>query len=133
MATLVDQEYTATDIIRKDLERGGFTKEEEKFLQGLAILIKQEKAVVVRDKNTVFVGIRKKPGVLEVHMYTLDNLTDMQEAMRVALESVKQSGVTTLESETDNPKIIRLLKSLGLPLDVNKKGKKYAWTMEIAK
>jgi hypothetical protein len=133
MATLVDQEYTATDIIRKDLERGGFTKEEKKFLQGLAILIKQEKAVVVRDKNTVFVGIRKKPGVLEVHMYTLDNLTDMQEAMRVALESVKQSGVTTLESETDNPKIIRLLKSLGLPLDVNKKGKKYAWTMEIAK
>lgn len=133
MATLVDKEYTATDIIRKDLERGGFTKEEEKFLQGLAILIKQEKAVVVRDKNTVFVGIRKKPGVLEVHMYTLDNLTDMQEAMRVALESVKQSGVTTLESETDNPKIIRLLKSLGLPLDVNKKGKKYAWTMEIAK
>jgi len=133
MATLVDQEYTATDIIRKDLERGGFTKEEKKFLQGLAILIKQEKAVLVRDKNTVFVGIRKKPGVLEVHMYTLDNLTDMQEAMRVALESVKQSGVTTLESETDNPKIIRLLKSLGLPLDVNKKGKKYAWTMEIAK
>ena len=133
MATLVDQEYTATDIIRKDLERGGFTKEEEKFLQGLAILIKQEKAVLVRDKNTVFVGIRKKPGVLEVHMYTLDNLTDMQEAMRVALKSVKQSGVTTLESETDNPKIIRLLKSLGLPLDVNKKGKKYAWTMEIAK
>jgi hypothetical protein len=133
MATLVDQEYTATDIIRKDLERGGFTKEEKKFLQGLAILIKQEKAVLVRDKNTVFVGIRKKPGVLEVHMYTLDNLTDMQEAMRVALESVKQSGVTTLESETENPKIIRLLKSLGLPLDVNKKGKKYAWTMEIAK
>ena len=133
MATIVDQEYTATDIIRKDLERGGFTKEEKKFLQGLAILIKQEKAVLVRDKNTVFVGIRKKPGVLEVHMYTLDNLTDMQEAMRVALESVKQSGVTTLESETENPKIIRLLKSLGLPLDVNKKGKKYAWTMEIAK
>ena len=133
MATLVDQEYTATDIIRKDLERGGFTKEEKKFLQGLAILIKQEKAVLVRDKNIVFVGIRKKPGVLEVHMYTLDNLTDMQEAMRVALESVKQSGVTTLESETENPKIIRLLKSLGLPLDVNKKGKKYAWTMEIAK
>ena len=133
MAEILDQQYTATEIIRKDLERGGFTKEEDKFLQGLAILIKQEKAVVVRDKNTVFVGIRKKPGVLEVHMYTLDNLTDMQEAMRVALESVKQSGVTTLESETDNPKIIRLLKSLGLPLDVNKKGKKYAWTMEIAK
>jgi hypothetical protein len=133
MANIVDKEYTATEIIRQDLERGGFTKEEEKFFQGLAILIKQEKAVVVRDKNTVFVGIRKKPGVLEVHMYTLDNLTDMQEAMRVALESVKQSGVTTLESETDNPKIIRLLKSLGLPLDVNKKGKKYAWTMEIAK
>ena len=45
MATIVDQEYTATDIIRKDLERGGFTKNEEKILNDLQALIQNNKAV----------------------------------------------------------------------------------------
>lgn len=133
MATLLDTEYTTTDIIRKDLERGGFTKEEDKFLRGLKILIERQEAVVVRHNNTVFVGIRKKPGVLEVHMYTLDNASKMKEAMGVALDSVTKAGVKTLQSETDNPKIITLLKTLRMPLDVKKKGDKYAWTMDIAK
>jgi glycine cleavage system pyridoxal-binding protein P len=133
MATIVDQDYTSTDIIRKDLQRGGFTKEEEKFLQGLAILIKQNKAVVVRHKNTVFVGIKTGVNELEVHMYTLDNQTTMAEAMKIAFDTVKKAGVKKLKSETDNPKVITLLKTLGAPLDVKKKGKKYAWTLDIAK
>jgi hypothetical protein len=133
MATLVDQEYTSTEIIKKDLARGGFTKEEEKFLQGLASLIKQNKAVVVRHKNTVFVGVRTATNELEVHMYTLDNQIVMAEAMKIAFDTVKKAGVKKLKSETDNPKIITLLKTLGAPLDVKKKGKKYAWTMDIAK
>lgn len=133
MATVIDQQYSTTDIIRKDLERGGFTKEEDKLLKGLAILIKQEKAVVVRHNNTVFIGVRTKPGELEVHMYTLDNLTTMAEAMKIALNSIKGSGVTKLTSETDNPKVVSLLKTLGAPLDVKRNGKKYKWTMDIAK
>lgn len=34
-AQIVDQQISASDIIRKDLERGGFTKEENRFLIGL--------------------------------------------------------------------------------------------------
>lgn len=132
MATIVDQEYSSTDIIRKDLERGGFTKEEDKFLQGLAALIKQEKAVVVRHKNTVFVGLRKKPGVLEVHMYTLDPLSVLPEAMKIAFDAVKKAGVKQLESETTNPRLIKMLQTLG-PVKTTKKGKKIAWTLEVSK
>ena len=132
MANIVDKEYTATEIIKKDLERGGFSKEEDKFLKGLATLIKQEKAVVVRDKNTVFVGIRKEPGVLEVHMYTLDSLPIMAQAMKVAFDAVKQSGVKKLQSETTNPRLIKMLEKLG-PVKTTKKGNKIAWEMEITK
>jgi len=132
MATLVDQEYTTTEIIKKDLARGGFTKEEDKFLKKLASLIQQKKAVVVRDKNTVFVGIRKEPGVLEVHMYTLDSLPVMAQAMKVAFDSVKKAGVTKLQSETTNPRLIKMLQTLGT-VKTTKKGNKIAWELEITK
>lgn len=132
MANIVDQQYTATEIIKKDLARGGFTKEEDKFLKGLAILIKQEKAVLVRHNNTVFVGIRTKPGVLEVHMYTLDPLSTLPEAMMIAFDSAKKAGVKKLESETTNPRLIKMLQTLG-PVKTTKKGNKIAWTLDISK
>ena len=132
MANIVDQEYTTTEIIRKDLERGGFTKDEKAFLKGLATLIKTEKAVLVRHKNTVFVGIRTKPGVLEVHMYTLDPLAVLPEAMKIAFDAVKKAGVKQLKSETTNPRLIKMLQTLG-PVKTTKKGNKIAWTLEVSK
>lgn len=132
MANIVDQQYTATEIIKKDLERGGFSKEEDRFFKDLAILIKQQKAMLVRHNNTVFVGIRKNPGVLEVHMYTLDPLSELPQAMKVAFDSVKKAGVKRLESETTNPRLIKMLQTLG-PVKTTKKGNKIAWTLDISK
>lgn len=132
MATIVDQEYTTTDIIRKDLERGGFTKEEDKFLKGLVALINEKKAVLVRHNNTVFVGIRKEPGVLEVHMYTVDPLSTLPEAMKIAFDTVKKAGVKKLKSETTNPRLIKMLQTLG-PVKTTKKGNKIAWELEMSK
>jgi hypothetical protein len=131
MAQIIDKQMSATEIIRKDLERGGFTKEEDKFLKGLALLIQQNKAVVVRHNNTVFVGIRKEPGVLEVHMYTLDTPNMLLGAMKVGIDAVKKAGVKKLVSETDNYKLITMMQKMNLPVKVNKKGKMFAWSLEI--
>lgn len=131
MAQIIDQQVSTTDIIRQDLERGGFTKEEAKFLKGLKILIEQNRAIVVRHNNTVFVGIRTKPGTLEVHMYTIDTPNMLAGAIKVGIDTVRKAGVNKLESETENFKIIRMLERMGLPVEVDKKGKKFAWSMEI--
>jgi len=126
------QEYTPTEIIKKDLARGGFSKEEDKLLKGFVALINEKKAVLVRHNNTVFVGIRKEPGVLEVHMYTLDPLSTLPQAMKVAFDTVKKAGVKKLQSETTNPRLIKMLETLG-PVKTTKKGKNIAWELEIAK
>lgn len=131
MAQIIDKQMSATEIIRKDLERGGFTKEEDKFLKGLALLIKQDRAVVVRHNNTVFVGIRKEPGVLEVHMYTLDTPNMLLGAMKVGIDTARKAGVKKLVSETDNYKLIKMMQSMDLPVDVKKKGKSFAWSLEL--
>lgn len=130
-AQLVDQEISSSDIIRKDLERGGFTKEEDKFLSGLKMLVSQKKAIMIRYNNTVFVGIHTAPKTLEVHMYTLDSPTMLGSAIKQAVKEIPQAGVEKLVGETDNYKLISMIKSMGLPIEVDKKGKNFAWTMEL--
>ncbi len=131
MAQIIDKKMSPTEIIRKDLERGGLTKTEDKLLKGLALLIQQNKAVVVRHNNTVFVGIRKEPGVLEVHMYTVDTPNMLLGAMKVAIDAVKKAGIKKLISETENYKLITMMQKMNLPVEVKKKGKMFAWSLEI--
>lgn len=131
MAQIVDQQVSASDIIRQDLARGGFSKDEQKFFAGLQQLVKDNKAMIVRDNNTVFVGIRTEPGTLEVHMYTIDNPNMLAGAIKVGIDAVTKAGVKKLVGETDNFKLISMMQKMGLPLEVDKKGKMFAWSMEL--
>jgi hypothetical protein len=126
------QEYTPTEIIKKDLARGGFSKNEQKILKDLQALIENNKAVIVRHNNTVFVGVRKEPGVLEVHMFTLDPAATLPQAMKVAFDTVKKAGVKTLKSETTNMRFVQMLKQLG-SVQTKKNGNKIEWTLEVNK
>ena len=130
-AQIVDKEVSTSDIIRQDLERGGFTKEENRFLMGLKQAIQDNKAVVVRDNNTVFVGLRTEPGTLEVHMYTIDSPNMLAGAIKVGIDTVKKAGVKKLVGETDNYKLVAMLERMRLSVEVDKKGKMFTWSMEI--
>jgi hypothetical protein len=130
-AQIVDKEVSTSDIIRQDLERGGFTKEENRFLMGLKQAIQDNKAVVVRDNNTVFVGLRTEPGTLEVHMYTIDSPNMLAGAIKVGIDTVKKAGVKKLVGETDNFKLVSMLQKMRLPVEVDKNGKMFTWSMEI--
>jgi hypothetical protein len=131
MAEIIDNQMSATEIIRKDLEKRGLTKQEEKFIKGLALLIQQNKAVVVRHNNTVFVGIRKGREVLDVHLFTLDTPNMLLGAMKVGIDAVKKAGIKKLVSETDNYKLITMMQKMNLPVEVKKKGKSFAWSLEF--
>lgn len=130
-AQLVDQEVRTSDIIRQDLARGGFTKEEEKFLAGLQSLVADKKAIILRYGNTVFVGLQKGKGVLEVHMYTIDNPRAIATAIQQGIKDIPQAGVNKLVGETDNFKLISMMQGMKLPVEVDKKGKMFAWTLEL--
>lgn len=131
MAQIIDQEITTSDIIRQDLERGGFTKEEEKFLAGLQSLVKQKQAIILRYGKTVFVGLKQGEGTLEVHMYTLDNPRAVASAIEQGIKDIPQAGVNKLVGETDNFKLISMMQSMKLPVEVDKKGKLFAWTLGL--
>lgn len=131
MAEFLDQEVSTSDIIRQDLERGGFTKEEERFLAGLQSLVKQKQAIILRYGKTVFVGLKQGEGVLEVHMYTLDNPRAVATAIEQGIQDIPQAGVNKLVGETDNFKLIKMMQSMNLPVEVDKNGKNFTWSLEI--
>jgi hypothetical protein len=79
----------------------------------------------------VFVGIRKEPGVLEVHMYTLDTPNMLLGAMKVGIDAVKKAGVKKLLIETENYKLIKMLQQMNLPIEEKKKGKMFTVTVRI--
>lgn len=131
MAEIIDKEITASEIIRKDLEKGGFSKEEKQFLSGLKKLAEQKRAIILRYDNTVFVGIHEGPGVLKCHMYTIDSPRTIGNAIKQAVTDIQETGVTKLIGETDNYKLVSLMQTMKLPITVDKNGKNFAWTMEL--
>jgi hypothetical protein len=130
-AQIVDQEVSTSDIIRQDLERDGLTSKEQAILNSLKTLISQKKAILLRYNNTVFVGIQKGKGTLEVHMYTIDGPRALSEAIQQGLKDIPQAGVNKLVSETENYNLIKMMQKMNLPIKVEKKGKNFAWTMEL--
>ena len=119
-----------TEIIRKDLERGGFTEQEQEFFKVLATSVARGVSSLVQINNTVFVGTRVSNGNFKVHLFTQDNPQMLSGAIEKYADVLLKSGVQKIHSTTDNVKIISLLKSLGYIVESKKEGNKYMFTVE---
>jgi hypothetical protein len=119
-----------TEIIKEDLKRGGFTKDEQKFFKILAAAVAKGVSSMTQINNTVFVGTRVKNGEFRVHMFTQDSPQMMSGAIEKYADLLIKSGVPKIHSVTENTKIISLLQSLGYLVEVKKEGDKYAFTVE---
>lgn len=128
----MSQTLSAIDIIKGDLSRGGLTASEEKTINLLAKVIQEKSASLLRHGNTIGVLIRQKePKTGSVHIYTVDSLPKVTEALKNFYETVKKSGFTKLIGETENPAIVTILKKIGIPLKVTKRDKKYYLEIEV--
>ena len=126
------QAMKATEIIREDLKRGGFTKDEQKFFNILAAAVAKGISSLTQINNTVFVGTRIRSGEFRVHMFTQDNPQILSRAIERYADVLIKAGITKIHSVTENTKIISLLQSLGYVVDSKKEGDKYAFTVEKA-
>lgn len=115
----------ASDIIKQDLMRGGFTDDERKFFDGLASLIQSKQATLIRHGNTVALIFRRGDDVAEFHFYTVDKLPEIETAIRVFYSKMRETGIKKLVSTTDNPKLLQIAKKLEIPVTANKVGNEY--------
>ena len=64
-------------------------------------------------------------------MYTIDSPNMLAGAIKVGIDTVKKAGVKKLVGETDNYKLVSMLQKMRLPVEVDKNGKMFTWSMEI--
>jgi hypothetical protein len=119
-----------TEIIRKDLERDGFTKQEQNFFKVLASSVAKGVSSLVQINNTVFVGTHIGNDNFRVHLFTQDNPQMLSGAIEKYADVLLKSGIQKIYSSTENTKIISLLQSLGYTVESKKEGNKYLFTVE---
>jgi hypothetical protein len=119
-----------TEIIKEDLKRGGFTKDEQKFFKILAAAVAKGVSSLTQINNTVFIGTRVKNGEFRVHLFTQDSPQMLSGAIEKYADILVKAGINKIHSATENTKIISLLQSMGYAVDVRKQGNKYAFTVE---
>jgi len=130
MEKAMQPKMKASDIIKADLARDGFTEQERKFFNILAGSVARGAAALVQINNTVFVGSRIKNGEFRVHFFTQDNPQMLAGAIEKYADILTRSGIKKIHSVTENTKIISLLQSIGYAVDVKKQGNKYMITVE---
>lgn len=125
MEKAMQPKMKASDIIKADLARDGFTKDEQKFFRILVGTVASGVSSLTQIYNTVFVGTRMKNGDFRVHFFTQDNPQMLTGAIEKYADILTRSGVKKIHSVTENTKIISLLQSIGYAVDVKKQGNKY--------
>lgn len=130
MEKAMQPKMKASDIIKADLARDGFTEQERKFFNILAGSVARGAAALVQINNTVFVGSRIKNGEFRVHFFTQDKPQMLAGAIEKYADILTRSGIKKIHSVTENTKVISLLQSIGYAVDVKKQGNKYMITVE---
>jgi hypothetical protein len=125
-------DLSSSDIIRKDLKNLNYSGDVEAYLKNMASSIAQKKSGLLRFADTVFwFRSVNEPRVFDVHLYTVDSPKALAGAINAGVAIMQQAGVERLVSNTDNEKIVKLLKRLQYPIEVKKENNLFSWTMEI--
>lgn len=122
---------SATDIIRQDLARGGFTQHERQFMAGLETLVKSGRAQILRYQNTLALLIDHGTNPTEFHFYTLDPLPVIRKAFTVFYDEAKQMGLRHLVSQTESLALVNIAKGLGMNIQATKNQNGYAVILEV--
>ncbi len=113
---------TASEIIKKDLEAGGLTQEEDMIMKTVTSLVRTGKSAMVQVNNTVFVGTPKEEGRMKIHMFTQDAPVVLAKSIQKGIDILKQANVNTINATTKNPRIIELLESQGYEVESRQEG-----------
>lgn len=121
----------ASTIIQEDLKRHGYEGDIQEHLQCVAKLVEEKKSVLLRFSDTVFLCTTVEPNVFYVHLYTVDPIKKLAGAINAGVTTVKYAGVKKLMATTTNEMIIKMLKRMGYPVEVQQHGCAFSWSMEI--
>ena len=103
----------------------------EEVVLGINKLVQSGDAVILQKNNSVLVVVKLEPGVVEVHLYTVDNPIPLASAIDYFHKKLLESDIKRVYGTTPRtPEIIDLMKSVGiqvLPSD----NPEYSWMANV--
>ena len=116
MATM-NQELPPSEIIMADLNRQKMSPEEaQKTLLYLGDLSKQGKLFILQENNTMILLISIGEGIVEAHLFSLDNALTQARSLKVVVDELKRSHLKRMYSNVDDdtPKFLAVMQKFGI-------------------
>jgi len=131
MATM-NQELPPSKIIMDDLSRKEAPEEVQQMLASLEKLSEENKLFILQENNTIIVLISIGDGIVEAHLFTLDNALTMARSFKILLEELKRSHLKRMYSNVDDdtPRILALMSKFGVQSQESVKPE-YVWMADI--
>jgi hypothetical protein len=98
---------TPSQIVKQDM--GTDPKKAQELLSKVAM----NKAVLLRDSNTVFVGETITPGTIKLHTFTADEPEMLPEATTKIVDTLKKSGVKEITGDVKDEAVVTALQDAG--------------------
>lgn len=102
----------ASEIILADAQKRGV--DANKALGLINNAVKQKKAILMQEGNSVLMLTKIADGVSEVHLFTQDGVMALATALTAFVKRGIDLGIQTIYGKADNQQIIELLKKVGL-------------------
>ena len=128
MAT-TPQKASVEDILRADMQRTG--GDFDAVYDALEQAIHEGKTRILRHNNTLLIYNILSKGVAEVHLATIDQPSEIIDALRSFYHAAKVAGFTLLRSEVEDPQIIRLIQMAKIPVQAHQSQGGYQITIEV--
>jgi hypothetical protein len=122
------------DILREDVGRSG--GDFNTIYKGLKKGIQSGKMRIMRSNNTLLIYNILQPGIVELHISTMDEPAKLVKSVQELYQAMKVAGFKTGVSTTDNSQIARVLNAANIPVRVEQipsaEGKtEYQLTIEV--
>jgi hypothetical protein len=105
----------ASEIIKQDIDSHG--QDPNAALVTINQAVQSGHAILLHDNNSVLFLLRFAPNMVELHLYTTDSPLSMVQSLKVFIQKIKQSDIKAVYGKADSPQIVRLLKSIGVPVE----------------
>ena len=122
------------DILREDVSQSG--GDFNTIYKGLKKGIESGKMRIMRSNNTLLIYNILQPGIVELHISTMDEPAKLVKSVQELYQAMKIAGFKTGVSTTDNSQIARVLNAANIPVRVEQipsaEGKaQYQLTIEV--
>ena len=107
------QAMRPSKIIQEALAKDGSTEEDKMQFRKIVNDVATNRAFMVQQNNTVFVGATDKPGSIALFTYSVDEPDAYQDAVTKFLGNLTEAKITKVNPKLSSPEVVTALKSAG--------------------